>query len=165
MTLAWTNTSPSTPRENFQRVLQQSGRLLIKSGVFIGTCSRPARAGFVGLYEDKSGWSIVIPDPSWSSMPRTAPTPTMLEYTVEEVLFVGSSFAEGASMSVSKTSAPKLLKDFEMDWWFSPLSGMKDVGSPELIAKLLILQRQGEFEKKETVSEITKAEVSGNGAV
>ena len=149
-------------RQGVMRTLKQTLRLLTATTVAVGMGSRPSRAGGAGLYEDKNGWSIVIPDPSWSTMPRTVPTPTMLEFTIEEVMFVGSSFAEGSSLSVSKTRAPKLLKDFGMDWWFSPLSGIKDVGSPELVAKLLILQRQGEFEKKETVSEITKAEIRGN---
>ncbi len=163
MTLASTSdVTPSSLRNNSLRTLKETMRLLTVSTVFIGMGSSSAQAGTAGLYEDKNGWSIVIPDPSWTSMPRTVPTPTMLEYTIEEVMFVGSSFAEGASLSVSRTRAPKLLKDMKMDWWFSPLSGMKDVGSPELIAKLLILQRQGEFEKKETVSEITKAEITGD---
>ena len=121
---------------------------------------KPALA--VGLYEDKeNGWSITVP-PGWSSMRRTIPTAISLDYTIEEVMYVASSFAEGASLSVSKTRAPNLLKDFKIDWWFAPLLTMKDVGSPELIAKLLILQRQGAFEKKETVSEITTTEIDGN---
>ena len=39
---------------------------------------------------------------------------------------------------------------------------MKDLGSPNLIAKLLVLQRQGEFEKKETSSEIFNAVIKGD---
>jgi len=66
----------------------------------------------------------------------------------------------GSSLSITRTNAARLLKDFDIDWWFSPLNTMKDVGTPELIAKLLILQRQGEFEKKQTTSEIINAKIN-----
>jgi hypothetical protein len=97
--------------------------------------------------------------PSWLVMPRKAPAPQMKQYQEEEVLFVANSFAEGASLGVTKTNAVKLLKDFDVEWWFAPLNTLGELGSAELIAKLLILQRQGLFpsEKRETPSEITRA--------
>ena len=39
---------------------------------------------------------------------------------------------------------------------------MKDLGSADLIARLLVLQRQGEFEKKVTTSIITNAVIKDN---
>lgn len=116
-----------------------------------------AVSGSDEVYRDANGrFTIAIP-PSFSIMPRKVPTPSLLEYTTEESLLSATSFAEGSSMSVTKTVAPLLLKDFKMDWWFSPLQTIKDVGSPSLIATLLVLQRQGEFKKKETTSEILDA--------
>lgn len=58
---------------------------------------------------------------------------------------------------MTKTNANRLLKDFEIDWWFAPLQTMTEVGPPDLVGRLLILQRQGEFERKLTASEITSA--------
>ena len=82
----------------------------------------------------------------------------MLKYQTEEPLFIASSFVEACSMSITKTNAPRLLKDFDIEWWFAPLNKLTDLGSAELITKLLILQRQGEFEKKITPSEILISE-------
>ena len=114
-------------------------------------------SGLEEVYRDVNGrFKIFIP-PSFSVMPRKVPTPSLLEYTAEESLLSATSFAEGASLSVTKTNAPLLLKDFKMDWWFSTLESIKDVGNPPLIATLLVLQRQGEFKKKETTSEILDA--------
>ena len=45
----------------------------------------------------------------------------------------------------------------DVEWWFAPLNSMKDLGSADSIARLLVLQRQGEFERKQTASEIVNA--------
>jgi hypothetical protein len=66
---------------------------------------------------------------------------------------------------VTKTDVRRLLKDFEIEWWFAALNEIKDIGSPELIAKLLILQRQGDFVKKETPSTIINPAFVGGGLV
>ena len=50
---------------------------------------------------------------------------------------------EGASLTVSRTNVGRLLKDFNVDWWFAPMASINDVGSPELTAGLLSLQHQG----------------------
>ena len=42
---------------------------------------------------------------------------------------------------------------------------MKDVGSAALVAELLILQRQGEFENRKTVSRILEAEIGDDGVL
>jgi hypothetical protein len=113
-------------------------------------------------YEDKSsGFSIDLP-PGWLPLPRKTPTPTMMKYQTEEVLFVANNFAEGSSLSVTRCNAGRLLKDFEIEWWFAPLEKMEDVGSADLISRLLILQRQGEFEKKETPSIATNTKIDND---
>ena len=76
------------------------------------------------------------------------------------MLFTSTNFVEGSSLSITRTNAARLLKDFDIEWWFDSLKEMKDVGTAELIAKLLILQRQGEFEKKQTASEILSAKIT-----
>lgn len=55
----------------------------------------------------------------------------------------------GASITITRSNAGKLLKDFNIDWWFAPLNSMADVGSPELIAGLLSLQHQGVVSRKD----------------
>lgn len=52
------------------------------------------------------------------------------------------SFRVGASLTVTRTAAGRLLKDFNIDWWFAPLNSMSDVGSADLISRLLSLQHQ-----------------------
>ena len=75
---------------------------------------------------------------------------------------MASSFAEGSSLSVTRSNAVRLLKDFDIEWWFAPLRALGDMGSAELVAELLVLQRQGEFDKKETTSVISNAKITGN---
>lgn len=50
---------------------------------------------------------------------------------------------EGASLTVTKVNARKLLKDNDIDWWFAPLTSMGDIGTADLISKLLSLHHQG----------------------
>jgi hypothetical protein len=98
-------------------------------------------------YKDSANGFSLLVEPGWSIMPRKTPTATMLQFQPEEVLFTGSRFNEGggaSSLSVTRTNAARLLKDFDIEWWFAPLNNMGDLGSAELIAGLLILQRQGE---------------------
>jgi hypothetical protein len=98
-------------------------------------------------YKDSANGFSLLVEPGWSIMPRKTPTATMLQFQPEEVLFTGSRFNEGggaSSLSVTRTNAARLLKDFDVEWWFAPLSNMGDLGSADLIAGLLILQRQGE---------------------
>lgn len=98
-------------------------------------------------YKDSTNGFSLLVEPGWSIMPRKTPTATMLQFQPEEVLFTGSRFNEGggaSSLSVTRTNAARLLKDFDIEWWFAPLSNMGDLGSAELISGLLILQRQGE---------------------
>ena len=114
-----------------------------------------------GVYRDAKGvFSLQIP-PSFSTMPSKVPTPSLAEFTTEENLLSATSFAEGSSLSVTKTNAAILLKDFQIDWWFSQLDTMKDIGPPPLVATLLVLQRQGQFKKKETASEILEPQFVG----
>jgi hypothetical protein len=97
-------------------------------------------------FDSTNGFSLLV-EPGWSISKRTTPTATMVQFLAEEVLYTGSRFNEGgsaSSLSVTRTQSLRLLKDFNVDWWFAPINSMKDLGSPELIAGLLILQRQGE---------------------
>ena len=131
---------------------------MIGSFLLGGACViRPTLASDGTTYVDNVyRFSVEIP-PSWTTMQRKTPTPTMLKFQIEQVLLTASSFAEASSLSVTKSYASQLLKDFNIDWWFSPLNSILDVGSPQLIAQILILQRQGLFEKQITPSQITNA--------
>lgn len=111
------------------------------------------------LYIDSNHRFSLMLLPGWTKFPGKTPTPTMLKYQTEESFLVSNNFQEGTSMSVTRTNAVRLLKDFDIEWWFSPLQRMSDLGSPELIAELLILQRQGDFEKKTTPSHILNSQI------
>jgi len=97
------------------------------------------------FYLDKKfKYSIEIP-PSWSIMEKATTVPAMAKFQSEQVLMTASTFIEASSLSITKTNAAQLLKDFEIDWWFSPLNSISDVGSAQLVAELLVLQRQVTF--------------------
>lgn len=106
---------------------------------------RPAVAS-ASEYEEL-GFTLSIPD-GWTILPRKLPSPSFSQYMSEEILLVASNFVEGVSLSVTKSNAQRLLKDFNIDWWFDTISTIEDVGNADLISKLLILQRQGNFEGK-----------------
>ena len=83
----------------------------------------------------------------------------MLKYQIEESLFIASSIAESCSMSITKSNVQRLMKDFEVEWWFAPVDSISDIGSAELITNLLILQRQAAFESRVTPSEVINASI------
>ena len=157
----------SLASSNVNMVLKYAGKIdvalaaiLCIATVSFGDGKSIARAesiADVNNYNDNN-FRLVIP-PSWFILPRKTPTPSMMQYQVEESLLVASSLAEGASLSVTRTNAARLLKDFDIEWWFAPIEKLQDVGSPDIIAKLLILQRQGEFEKKQTASSVQNVEM------
>lgn len=106
------------------------------------------------IYIDKGlGYYLQVP-PGWFVSSEKKSTPQITRYASENVVFSATNFAEGTSMSVTQSNARQLLKDFDVEWWFAPLNKFTDLGSSELVANLLILQRQGEFEKKTTASEL-----------
>eukprot|EP01038_Epipyxis_sp_PR26KG_P005816 gene5816-8022_t len=116
----------------------------------------------LNIYTDQNRkFSILIP-PSWFVLQKKDPASTMTQFQAEEVLLTANSFAEGASLSVTKTNPNRLLKDFDIEWWFAPIKKMSDIGPPELIANLLVLQRQGEFIKRITPSTISDAKIIDN---
>ena len=78
-------------------------------------------------------------------MEKATTVPAMAKFQSEQVLMTASTFIEASSLSITKTNAAQLLKDFEIDWWFSPLNSISDVGSAQLVAELLVLQRQVTF--------------------
>ena len=107
-----------------------------------------------GYYYDKANNFKVLLPAGWNAMPKKTPTARLMKYQVEESLFVATQFAEGAACSITRSNARKLLYDFQIEWYFAPLDKIIDIGSPELIAELLVLQRQGDFERKQTPSTI-----------
>ena len=119
----------------------------LATAVFIKPTPAMASDVIESTYRDYSNGFSLLVEPGWSIMPRKTPTPTMLQFQSEEVLFTGSRFNEdggASSLSVTRSNAARLLKDFEIEWWFAPLKKMADLCSAELVAGLLILQRQGE---------------------
>ena len=141
----------SIDRDNFRK-FSWSKAFTVGAAVAIKSFNLPANAANAAdtvekIYKDTTnGFSLLIAS-GWAIMPRKTPTATMLQYAPEEVLFTGSRFNEGggaSSLSVTRTNAVRLLKDFKVEWWFAPLESMGDLGSADLIAGLLILQRQGE---------------------
>ena len=150
-----TSELPKTIRDNTHNNLKRlalsnafAAAFAVAAPVVTMTLPAAAAVGTVeSTYVDSSNGFSVLVEPGWSIMPRKTPTATLLQYAPEEVLFTGSRFNEGggaSSLSVTRTNAIRLLKDFEVEWWFAPLNSMKDLGSADLIAGLLILQRQGE---------------------
>ena len=97
--------------------------------------------------------------PTWIITTKSTPTPSMLKYQIEESVFIASSIVESCSMSVTKSNVQRLLKDFEVEWWFAPIDSISDIGSAELITNLLILQRQAAFESRVTPSEVISASI------
>lgn len=134
--------------KNFTSKLLSTVASVVAAATFVA--AKPAVAATKeGRYIDSTNGFSLLVEPGWSISKRTTPTATMVQYLAEEVLYTGSRFNEGgsaSSLSVTRTQAGRLLKDFNIEWWFAPLNSMKDLGSPELIAGLLILQRQGEVD-------------------
>lgn len=128
------------------------------------------------VYVDKVNKFQVNQADGWTLMPRVSKI-SLSQYMHEEITLVGTNFVEGSSLSITKSRARQLLKDMKIDWWFDNLKSINDLGSANLIAELLILQRQvssihilffvlcsifillsqGDFDKKQTPSEISSA--------
>jgi hypothetical protein len=147
---------PESPKDRADRSCNKNllGTLLSSALVTASYVKSSAAAVDIApetTYKDyANGFSLLV-EPGWSIMPRKTPPTTMLQYLSEEVLFTGSRFNEGggaSSLSVTRSNAARLLKDFDVEWWFAPLNSMSDLGSADLIAGLLILQRQGEVRFK-----------------
>jgi hypothetical protein len=133
-----------------------------------GTLSRTGAAHAAVIPEDmipyidnENKFSLIL-YPGWSSMPRKVPSTKMSRFLTEESLYVASNFVEGGALSVTRTNPNRLLKDFDIEWWFAPASKIDDLGSAQLLAELLILQRQGDFEKKSTPTELIEAKYDGD---
>jgi hypothetical protein len=93
------------------------------------------------IYVDKVNKFQVSQADGWTLMPRVSKI-SLSQYMHEEITLVGTNFVEGSSLSVTKSRARQLLKDMKIDWWFDNLKSINDLGSANLIAELLILQRQ-----------------------
>lgn len=100
------------------------------------------------VYEDQiDKFSLLIPE-GFTILPRKLPKVSFSKYLSEDILLVATNFNEGVSMSVTKTDARRLLKDFNIDWWFDQLATISDLGDSTLLATLLIYQRQDNFDGK-----------------
>ena len=139
--------------------ISNSIKLAVSFGCLLSSVPIKAETAESSIYTDSQNGFSMKTFPGWITNFGKVPRTTMAKFAPEETLFVGSNFAEGSSLSVTKSNAPRLLKDFDIEWWFAPLNDFKDLGSAQLIADLLILQRQGEFEKKTTTSEIVEAKI------
>ncbi len=110
--------------------------------VGLGTASKIlADDGYDDIYLDKRNNFQINRADGWTLMPREVKN-SLSQYMHEEIALVGSNFVEGASLSVTKSRARQLLKDMKIDWWFDNFKSINDLGSANLIAELLIRQRQ-----------------------
>jgi len=100
-----------------------------------------------GIDVQRESFSVQVPA-GWTILPRKIPSISFSKYLSEEGLLVASNFNEGASLSVTRSYAQRLLKDFNIDWWFDSINSIDDVGDADLISRLLILQRQANFDGK-----------------
>lgn len=156
-------TSPLSDEKTLLTSMRSRFFNILPKLLIFGFSSEISKAADDNFYvDDVNKFSLVIP-PSWFITTKKISQPTLAMYLPEESLFIASSFAEASSMSVTKTNAPRLMKDFDVEWWFVPLTKMSDIGPANFISNLLILQRQGEFEKKVTPSEILKAAIDEQG--
>ena len=62
-----------------------------------------------------------------------------------EVVYVASNLAEGCSLLVNNIDARALLRDAGIEWWFGDLDTLKELGTPTLLADLLIKQRKAKL--------------------
>lgn len=107
-------------------------------------------------------FTIKVPA-GWTTLPRKLPSASFSKYLSEEILLVASNFNEGVSLSVTRSNAQRLLKDFNIDWWFDNLQTITDVGDANLISRLLILQRQENFDgKNPSASTLINANLDGS---
>lgn len=110
-----------------------------------------------GLFIDPDNkFSLLIP-PHWSVNDKKFSLPSPGKFLSEQILFSAVNVQDKCSMSVTKSEARRLLKDFDIEYWFAPLETIADVGSAEIISKLLILQRDEAFEKKASATELLSA--------
>eukprot|EP01031_Cornospumella_fuschlensis_P040328 gene40328-49143_t len=154
---------PFSTKLVFQQGLKNIVRRILASSVVVQTVSPiPVRAtisSLQGLYTDNEAKFALLVPPSFvvnakKVIKRIIPS----AYGEEDVLFSATSPAEGASIGVTRSDARRLLKDFDVEWWFADLNSLEDLGTAELTATLLILQRQGAFSSKETKSRIVSSQ-------
>ena len=109
--------------------------------VGLGTAKILADDGYDRIYIDQRNKFQINQADGWTLMPREVKN-SLSQYMHEEIALVGSNFVEGASLSVTKSRVRQLLKDMKIDWWFDNFKSINDLGSSDLIAELLIRQRQ-----------------------
>ena len=141
--------SSISPQDLLRNQLRQKLSLVVAVIAPLATSVFPARSVESLLQDTLNRFNVLIPD-GFTIVKRNVPPVTMSQFLSEEILLSASSFSDvpgsylkGASVSVTRTQARRLLKDFEVEWWFAPIEKIEDLGSPQLIAQLLILQRQG----------------------
>eukprot|EP00981_Chlorochromonas_danica_P008815 scaffold2312_cov165-Ochromonas_danica.AAC.55 len=169
------NSPPLRPAQLASRNLFRSFQILASTYTAISLSQRVSSASAAdiiisssslsplqGLYSDPDNhFALIVPD-QWTVLARKNPPPNFGRYRAEDILLTAVNVAEGASLGVTRSDAHDLLRDLDIDWWFAPFNTLSDVGSPELIANWLIIQRQGEFEARRTSSEVVKATFSSS---
>lgn len=102
-------------------------------------------------------YSLFIPS-EWNVIERLPlPKINFSKFQLEQVLVSGTCFTEGTSFSVTQTDARQLLKDLQVDYWFAPINTMIDVGTANLIASILISQREGSFDLRRLIGTLRQA--------
>lgn len=126
-----------------------------------------------GLYTDLDNrFSVTLPA-GWVKYPRPPVKLRVNELLLKDIKFADTilaakNFAEGTILSVTRSDAVRLLKDFNVEWWYAPLSKLTDLGPPKLIAELLVEQRElgsqdiGDYERKASLSVISGARIEGD---
>lgn len=156
--------SPLRPAQLASRNLFKSIQFLASTCAAISLSQRVSTAvsadsssPLQGLYSDVDNhFALIVPD-KWIVLARKNSPPNFGRYSGEDILLTAVNVVDGASMGVTRSDTHTLLRDLDIDWWFAPLNTLSDVGSPELISNMLIIQRQGEFEAKKTSSEVVTA--------
>ena len=98
----------------------------------------------IEIYVDqKNGFELGL-YPGWKQKRTISPT-RYKDTDPYEVVYVASNLAEGCSLLVNNIDARALLKDASIEWWFGDLNTLRELGTPPLLADLLIKQRKAKL--------------------
>ena len=160
-TLLWTMTlfgefalskTPQTDRFRLQHRTRQAVRSLITistlNSLSVG-CKAAAMRDQDDYVDEENhiklslfpGWRVSLKPPSRAEKAVFSLNPKSIVYKPQEILLSASNFAEGSSLTVVKTDARRMLKAGNVEWWFSPLETVRDLGSASLISTLIIQER------------------------
>lgn len=136
--------NPATEvRSYFKNVAQSLAAATIAFGVH-STAIQAAESN--NLYSDTKNGFTIRPPSDFSILPPKKAIKEVSAGLPEETLFQSQNFAIGGTISVTRTNIQRLLEDFGIPWANSRvIKTLPDVGSANIIAQLLLLQRQGAF--------------------